>query len=376
VPDILPPQLVGVQQRPLYVKVRTALTVISSIWLLMAITGFGFFSGGTTSLALSLVLLYGTGTALIVVMAAVYRLVKNSAVKRTETAPDDTAAVVFVDTARSASEELLAALRPAAATGRPSAVSPRTVRAAVPPEATTPAVTTPAAAAAAPSAAKASGSKASGSKAPAAKASKAKPADAKPQAQKQPAKATKSSSVTGTPAASAKTSAVAKGTAKTGTTSAAAQRVSPSQQKTGAAKSAPKSALNKAVPNKNTAGKPGPGKTAPVKSGPGKASVKSAQRTKASSKAPQGRTTQAKGRPANNSESVSAAAKRTAGSADRQTGVKQPGAKDSSAGPVGAVVQICNTAQKSTRPALVLASSNAMPQPRLQHVPDSRKRAS
>jgi hypothetical protein len=371
VPDILPPQLVGVQQRPLYVKVRTALTVISSIWLLMAITGFGFFSGGTTSLALSLVLLYGTGMALIVVMAAVYRLVKNSAVKRTETAPDDTAAVVFVDTARSASEELLAALRPAAATGRPSAVSPRTVRAAVPPEVTTPAVTTPAAAAAAPSAAKASGSKA-----PAAKASKAKPADAKPQAQKQPAKATKSQSATGTPAASPRTAAVAKGTAKTGTTSAAAQRVSPSQQKTGAAKSAPKSALNKAVPNKNTAGKPGPGKTAPVKSGPGKASVKSAQRTKASSKAPQGRTTQAKGRPANNSGSVSAAAKRTAGSADRQTGMKQPGAKDSSAGPVGPVVQICNTAQKSTRAALVLASSNAMPQPRLQHVPDSRKRAS
>ncbi|WP_342022211.1 hypothetical protein AAE021_10125 [Arthrobacter citreus] len=352
-PDILPPQLVGVQQRPLYVKVRTALTVISSIWLLMAITGFGFFSGGTTSLALSLVLLYGTGMALIVVMAAVYRLVKNSAVKRTETAPDDTAAVVFVDTARSASEELLAALRPAAATGRPSAVSTRTVRAAVPPAVDTPAVTTPAA-----------------------KASKAKPADAKPQAQKQPAKATKSQSATGTPAASTKTAAVAKGTAKTGTTSAAAQRVSPSQQKTGAAKSAPKSALNKAVPNKNTAGKPGPGKTAPVKSGPGKASVKTAQRTKASSKAPQGRTTQAKGRPANNSGSVSAAAKRTAGSADRQTGMKQPGAKDSSAGPVGPVVQICNTAQKSTRPALVLASSNAMPQPRLQHVPDSRKRAS
>jgi hypothetical protein len=362
VPDILPPQLVGVQQRPLYVKVRTALTVISSIWLLMAITGFGFFSGGTTSLALSLVLLYGTGMALIVVMAAVYRLVKNSAVKRTETAPDDTAAVVFVDTARSASEELLAALRPAAATGRPSAVSPRTVRAAVPPAVTTPAVTI----AAAPS----------GSKAPGSKASKAKPADAKPQAQKQPAKATKSSSATGTPAAGTKTTAVAKGTATTGTKSAAAQQVSASQQKTGAAKSAPKSALNKAVPNKSTAGKPGPGKTAPVKSGPGKNGVKSAQRTKAPSKAPQGRTTQAKGRPANNSGSVSAPAKRTAGSADRQTGTKQPGAKDSSAGPVGPVAQICSTPQKSTRPALVLASSNAMPQPRLQHVPDSRKRAS
>ena len=118
-PDILPPQLVGAQQRPLYVKVRTALTVISSLWLIAAITGLGFFSGGTTSLALSLVLLYGTGMALIVVIAAIYRVVKNSAIKRAETAPADVAAGAFVDTARMASVELRAALRPPAATGKP-----------------------------------------------------------------------------------------------------------------------------------------------------------------------------------------------------------------------------------------------------------------
>ena len=320
----------------------------------MAITGFGFFSGGTTSLALSLVLLYGTGAALIVVSAAVYRFVKNSAVKRTETAPDDTAAVVFVDTARSATDELLAALRPAAATGRPSAVSPRTVREAVSSTATTAAAAT----AAKPSEAKVSGTK----------VSEAQASTAKPQPQKQPAKAVKAPLATGTTAAGAKTSK----------TSAAAQQVSASKQKSGpansgSAKSAPKSALNKAVPNKSTAGK---GKTAPVKSGPGKAGVKNAQRTKASSKAPQGRTTQAKGRPANNSGSVSAPAKRTGGSVDRQSAKKPPESKDKSAGTGGLGGQICSTPQKSTRPALVLASSNAIPQPRLQHVPDSHKRAS
>ena len=315
-PDILPPQLVGVHQRPLYVKVRTALTIVSIIWLLLAITGVGFFSGGTTSLALSLVLLYGTGTALIVVIAAVYRLVKNSAVKRTVTAPEDTAAVAFVDTARSATEELLAALRPAAATGRPAAGSPRVVRAASEDSAKT--------------------------------AAAAKPSGSKPNVQKQ--------------AAEEKTSTVT-------------QQGSAAKQKSGPNKSAPKSALNKAVPNKSAAGKPAPGKTAPgkpapgktapgktnrVKSGTAKAGAKSAQRNKAPAKAPQGRTT-----PATN----------TGGSANRQPGKKQQGAKDN-AGPVGAGDQTCSAPQKPARPTLVLAASNTLPQPRQQHVPDSRKRAS
>lgn len=328
-PDILPPQLVGVHQRPLYVKVRTALTIVSIIWLLLAITGVGFFSGGTTSLALSLVLLYGTGTALIVVIAAIYRLVKNSAVKRTETAPDDTAAVAFVDTARSATEELLAALRPAAATGRPAAASPRVVRAAVSgnsAETTAASVTS-------------SGSKPS--------VQKQAPASAKP----------------GTP------------TAKTGKTSPAKQHA-PAKQKTGPGKSAPKSALNKAVPNKNAAGKqPAPGKTVPAKSSSSKAGVKSAQRAKGPSKAPQGRTVQAKGRPGNNGGSATTPAKGTGSSANRQPGKKQQGTKDS-AGSVGSGDQACSAPQKPARPALVLASSNTMPQPRQQHVPDTRKRAS
>ena len=117
-PDILPPQLVGVQQRSLYIKARTVLTVISCLWLLMAITGIGFFSGGTTSLAFSLTLLYGTGIALIVVIAAIYRFVQKFLLQRADRTQEHTAAVALVDTARSASQEFRAALRPPAPTGR------------------------------------------------------------------------------------------------------------------------------------------------------------------------------------------------------------------------------------------------------------------
>lgn len=117
-PDILPPQLVGVQQRSLYVKARTVLTVISCVWLLMAITGIGFFSGGTTSLAFSLILLYGTGMALIVVIAAIYRFTQKYLLRRAERTQEHTAAVALVDTARSATQEFRAALRPPAATGQ------------------------------------------------------------------------------------------------------------------------------------------------------------------------------------------------------------------------------------------------------------------
>lgn len=117
-PDILPPQLVGVQQRSLYIKARTVLTVISCLWLLMAITGIGFFSGGTTSLAFSLTLLYGTGIALIVVLAAIYRYAQKFLLQRAERTQEHTAAVALVDTARSATQEFRAALRPPAATGR------------------------------------------------------------------------------------------------------------------------------------------------------------------------------------------------------------------------------------------------------------------
>ena len=94
------------------------MTIISIVWLMMAITGFGFFSGGTTSLALSLILMYGTGLALIVVAAAVYRLLKQAAVRRSGVVPEDTAAPAEAGTGPSAADELLAALRPQAGTGR------------------------------------------------------------------------------------------------------------------------------------------------------------------------------------------------------------------------------------------------------------------
>ena len=120
VPDFLPPKVVGVQQRPLYIRVRSILTVLSTLWLILAIIGVGFFSGGTTSLALSLVLLYGTGAALLVVVSAIYRYVSRGARQRVETKPEGGAAAVFVDTTRSATEEILAALRPASPSGRAS----------------------------------------------------------------------------------------------------------------------------------------------------------------------------------------------------------------------------------------------------------------
>ena len=120
-PEILPPQFAGVQQRPFYVKARSVITAISIVWLVLAVAGYGSFSGGTTSLALSLAMMYGTGVAIMVVASAVYRLVKRSALRRTETAPEDTAAAVFVDATRFAAEELMAALSPSRSGSRPAA---------------------------------------------------------------------------------------------------------------------------------------------------------------------------------------------------------------------------------------------------------------
>jgi len=120
----LPPQLAGVQQRPFYVKARTVLTAVSTAWLILAIAGYGSFSGGTTSLALSLSLMYGTGIAILVVVSALYRLLKRSAVRRSESVPEDSAAAVFLDATRSATEELLDALAPSRAQRLPSSVLP------------------------------------------------------------------------------------------------------------------------------------------------------------------------------------------------------------------------------------------------------------
>jgi len=119
----MPPQLAGVQQRPFYVKARSVITAVSVVWLVLAVAGYGSFSGGTTSLALSLTLMYGTGVAILVVVAAVYRMVKRSAVRRIEHAPEDAAAAAFIDATHFAAEEIRAALTPARPGSRP-AVSP------------------------------------------------------------------------------------------------------------------------------------------------------------------------------------------------------------------------------------------------------------
>ncbi|MCC3276996.1 MULTISPECIES: hypothetical protein [unclassified Arthrobacter] len=115
------------QQRPLYIRVRSILTILSTLWLIAAVIGLGFFSGGTTSLAFSLILLYTTGGALLVVVSAIYRFVTRAARQRVETVPEDNAAAVFVDTTRSATEEIMAALRPAAPAGRPAVRMPQNV---------------------------------------------------------------------------------------------------------------------------------------------------------------------------------------------------------------------------------------------------------
>ncbi len=120
-PEIMPPQLAGVQQRPFYVKARSVITAVSVVWLVLAVAGYGSFSGGTTSLALSLALMYGTGVAILVVVSAAYRLVKRSAVRRVEHAPEDAAAAAFIDATRFAAEEIRAALTPARPGTRPAA---------------------------------------------------------------------------------------------------------------------------------------------------------------------------------------------------------------------------------------------------------------
>ncbi|MCC9176029.1 hypothetical protein [Arthrobacter sp. zg-Y179] len=107
------------QQRPLYIRVRSILEILSTLWLISAVIGVGFFSGGTTSLAFSLILLYSTGAALLVVISALYRVLSRAARQRVEAVPDDSAAAVFVDTTRSATEEIMAALRSAAPHGSP-----------------------------------------------------------------------------------------------------------------------------------------------------------------------------------------------------------------------------------------------------------------
>ncbi|MET4061581.1 hypothetical protein ABIB35_003154 [Arthrobacter sp. UYP6] len=365
--DILPPQLVGVQQRSLYVKARTVLTVISSVWLVMAVTGVGFFSGGTTSLALSLILLYGTGVALIVVIAGIYRLVKKSAVRRAESVPDDTAALAFVDTTRSATEELRAALRPPAATGRQYAPVARTVG---------PAVSMSDAVAAARAASIAAAVASAVAEAAAAEETPARPAVAK-----------KRVAAASTVKPTAKTAASAPA-GKAGAKAAAATVKAPAKEparttaaKTTAAKTTAKPAAPKSPVNKSAAAKsPAKKQQKPRGANP---QVKNAAPKTAAPKTAAPKTAAPKGRPVSNPGSKSASLKRP-GASNRVPGKKQSGSSgaDAAAGTSGPAASVSAKSQqcspaKGQRPSLVLASSNPAPQAaRPVHEALTRQRAS
>ena len=342
--DILPPQLVGVQQRSLYVKARAVLTVISIVWLVMAVTGFGFFSGGTTSLALSLVLLYGTGVALVVVIAGIYRLVKKSAVRRAESVPDDTAALAFVDTTRSATEELRAALRPPAATGRQYAPVVRTMG---------PAVSMSDAVAAARAASIAAAVASAVAEAAAVEKTPARPAVAK----KRGAAASTVKSTVKTPAAPA-AKASARAAVATSTVKAPAKEPAktPATKTTAVKTTAAKTAAPKSPVNKSAAAKsPAKKQQKPRGTNP---QVKNAAPKAAAPK----------GRPVSNPGSKSASPKRP-GASNRVPGKKQSGSSgaDAAAGKSGPAASVSAKSQqcspaKSKRPSLVLASSNPAPQ--------------
>ncbi|WP_181032596.1 MULTISPECIES: hypothetical protein [unclassified Arthrobacter] len=297
------------------------MTVISGAWLILAVTGFGFFSGGTTSLAFSLILMYATGAALIIVIAAIYRAVKNSAIRRSETAPEDTAALAFIDTTRSAADELLAALRPAPPTGRAYDPAARTVG---------PAVSMIEAVAAARAAANA-----------AAVALTSTPAEAnrtdRPAKKDQaPAAKTAAAAPVAKPAAAKKPSA-AKSAVKTPAAKPAAAK-KPSA-KTAAKPSAVKNTAGK-VPGKTPAGARTSAKT------PAKGAVKGSGNGAAKKQQPRSGAVQPK--------------KKTA-----------PGVSANAASPA------CASPAMGQRPALVLASSNPVPQAvRKVHEALTRQKAS
>ncbi|MBO0896524.1 hypothetical protein [Arthrobacter sunyaminii] len=301
------------------------MTVISGAWLILAVTGFGFFSGGTTSLAFSLILMYATGAALIIVIAAIYRAVKNSAIRRSETAPEDTAALAFIDTTRSAADELLAALRPAPPTGRAYDPAARTVG---------PAVSMIEAVAAARAAANA-----------AAVALTSTPAEAnrtdRPAKKDQaPAAKTAAAAPVAKPAAAKKPSA-AKSAVKTPAAKPAAAK-KPSA-KTAAKPSAVKNTAGK-VPGKTPAGSRTPAKT------PAKGAVKGA----------------GKG-------SGNGAAKKQ----QPRSGAVQPKKKTAPGVSANAASPACASPAMGQRPALVLASSNPVPQAvRKVHEALTRQKAS
>ncbi|MFW0770808.1 hypothetical protein ACLRGH_12375 [Arthrobacter koreensis] len=92
---------------------------LSGLWVAAAVMGIGVFSGGTTSLVLAAVLLYGTGGALAVLGWLAWRGLGVRLRRRAATGPGTSTARDFLAAADSAREEVLQALFPAGATGTP-----------------------------------------------------------------------------------------------------------------------------------------------------------------------------------------------------------------------------------------------------------------
>ncbi|MFZ3415418.1 hypothetical protein [Arthrobacter sp. 3Tela_A] len=115
---------------------------ISGLWLSAALLGLGVFSGGTTSLVLAVVLLYGTGAALAVLGWLAWRALSVRMRRRAASEPGASAARDFLAATASAREEIVQALFPAGATGTPEvlrATAPARVAAAGAPSSPLPA---------------------------------------------------------------------------------------------------------------------------------------------------------------------------------------------------------------------------------------------
>ncbi|KPN18120.1 hypothetical protein [Arthrobacter sp. Edens01] len=92
---------------------------ISGLWVVAAVLGVGIFSGGTTSLVLALVLLYGTGAALSVLGWLTWRGLRVRAARRLAAEPGASAARDFLAATAAAQAEFRAAVFPEGATGTP-----------------------------------------------------------------------------------------------------------------------------------------------------------------------------------------------------------------------------------------------------------------
>lgn len=115
----LPSRLTGSGPSPVPSPVLDAAGWISGLWVAAALLGIGVFSGGTTSLVLAVVLLYGTGTSVAVLGWLACRALRMRAVRRLAAGPATPAARDFLAAAASARAEFRAALFPGGATGTP-----------------------------------------------------------------------------------------------------------------------------------------------------------------------------------------------------------------------------------------------------------------